>query len=206
MTEEKPIDIAIIGGGITGLALALGLQRRNIPFHIYERAHSLREIGAGIGFTPNAERAMLALDPRIHQSFKSVASQNASDWFQYVDGFGGVDGDQETVDETSLFNLYLGERGFEGCHRAQFLKCLVDFLPEDCVTYGAQLDSIVDGIDNERIVMKFQDGITAEADLGKHICAFYPTIGKVDLRRCVFSNKIMLQSSGVMEFGRAFAN
>ncbi|OKL55503.1 Salicylate hydroxylase [Talaromyces atroroseus] len=165
MAEVKPIEVAIIGGGITGLALALGLQRRSIPFHIYERASSLREIGAGIGFTPNAERAMLALDPRIHQSFKSVASQNASDWFQYVDGYGSVDGDKETVDEASLFSLYLGERGFEGCHRAQFLKCLVDCLPEDCVTYGAQLETIVDPVGDERVVMKFHDGTTAEADM-----------------------------------------
>jgi salicylate hydroxylase len=80
MTEPRPIDVAIIDGGITALALAFGLQRRGIPFHIYERAQNLREIEAGIAFIPNAERAMKILDPRIHKSFKSVAVQNASDW------------------------------------------------------------------------------------------------------------------------------
>lgn len=173
MLEVKPIEVAIIGGGITGLTLALGLQRRNILFHIYERAQSLREIGAGIGFTPNAERAMLALDPRIHQAFKSVASPNTSDWFQWVDGFSGVDGDKDTVDETLLFSMYLGERGFEGCHRAQFLKSLVDRLPEGCVTYGAQLDTVVDRSDDERILLTFKDGTTAETDLGKSNTSFF---------------------------------
>ncbi|KUL89756.1 hypothetical protein ZTR_00568 [Talaromyces verruculosus] len=161
----KPIEVAIIGGGITGLTLALGLQKRNINFHIYERAQSLREIGAGIGFTPNAERAMQALDPRIHQAFKSVASPNASDWFQWVDGFSGVNGDKDTVEEDVLFNMYLGERGFEGCHRAHFLKELVDRLPENCVTYGAHLETIIDQGDNEAIQLRFHNGATAETDL-----------------------------------------
>lgn len=168
MEEPRPSEVAIIGGGITGLTLALGLYRRNIPFHIYERAQTLREIGAGIGFTPNAERAMKALDPRIHEAFKSVAVQNASDWFQYVDGFSGVDGDKDTVEENLLFNMYLGERGFEGCHRAEFLKSLVERLPEGCITYGANLDTVVDEGDNERILLKFQDGTTAETDLGTY--------------------------------------
>lgn len=163
----NPIEVAIIGGGITGLTLALGLQKRSIKFHIYERAQSLREIGAGIGFTANAERAMLALDPRIHQAFKSVAVQNASDWFQWVDGFSGVNGDKDTVEEDLLFKLYLGERGFEGCHRAHFLKGLIDLLPENCVTYGAQLETIIDRGDNEAIQLKFHDGTAAETDLGK---------------------------------------
>lgn len=163
----KPIEVAIIGGGITGLTLALGLQKRNINFHIYERAQSLREIGAGIGFTPNAERAMQALDPRIHHAFKSVASRNASDWFQWVDGFSGINGDKDTVEEDLLFNMYLGERGFEGCHRAHFLKELVDRLPDNCVTYGAHLETIIDQGDNGAIQLKFHNGTTAETDLGK---------------------------------------
>lgn len=167
----KSIEVAIIGGGITGLTLALGLQKRNINFHIYERAQSLREIGAGIGFTPNAERAMQALDPRIHQAFKSVASPNASDWFQWVDGFSGVNGDKDTVEEDLLFNMYLGERGFEGCHRAHFLKELVDRLPENCVTYGAHLETIIDQGDNEAIQLRFHNGATAETDLGNNTLA-----------------------------------
>ncbi|EED22648.1 monoxygenase, putative [Talaromyces stipitatus ATCC 10500] len=165
MIEARAIEVAIIGGGITGLTLALGLQKRNTNFHIYERAQSLREIGAGIGFTPNAERAMLALDPRIHEAFKSVASKNASDWFQWVDGFSGVNNDKDTVKEDLLFNMYLGERGFEGCHRAQFLKELVNHLPQGCVTFGACLDTIIDQGENERILLKFHNGTIAEADL-----------------------------------------
>jgi 2-polyprenyl-6-methoxyphenol hydroxylase-like FAD-dependent oxidoreductase len=41
-------DVAIIGGGICGLSLALNLQRRGIPCRVYERAQELKELGVGI--------------------------------------------------------------------------------------------------------------------------------------------------------------
>ena len=50
--EEQPLNVAIVGGGIAGLALAIGLLARDIQVRIYERASSFREIGAGIGFNP----------------------------------------------------------------------------------------------------------------------------------------------------------
>ena len=43
--DHKPFTIAIVGGGISGLCLAVSLQNRNVPFMIYEQAKSFREIG-----------------------------------------------------------------------------------------------------------------------------------------------------------------
>lgn len=44
--EEKLIDIAIVGGGIGGLALSIGLQQyRHIRVTIYEAATQFSEIG-----------------------------------------------------------------------------------------------------------------------------------------------------------------
>jgi len=53
-TPPMPFKIAIVGGGIGGLCLALTLLHHNIPFQIYEAAPSFGEIGAGIMFGPNA--------------------------------------------------------------------------------------------------------------------------------------------------------
>ena len=34
--RQKPFTIAICGGGIAGLALAIGFLRHKVPFHLYE--------------------------------------------------------------------------------------------------------------------------------------------------------------------------
>lgn len=53
--------VVVVGGGIGGLSLALGLQRRGIAVSIYERASELREIGAGIILQPNGRNGLVDL-------------------------------------------------------------------------------------------------------------------------------------------------
>jgi salicylate hydroxylase len=166
--EEKPLDVAIVGGGITGVTLALGLLHRGIKFKIYERADSLREIGAGIAFTPNAERAMQKLDPRIHQAFRKVATPNIEDYFVWVDGYHYNRSDPDNTNEELVSKLYVGERGFEGCRRQDFIEELVKHIPKEDVKYGKNLASVTDRGDGEKIVLGFRDGTTEEADVGKH--------------------------------------
>jgi salicylate hydroxylase len=36
--SSKPFSIAIVGGGISGLTLAIGLLQHNVPITIYEAA------------------------------------------------------------------------------------------------------------------------------------------------------------------------
>jgi 2-polyprenyl-6-methoxyphenol hydroxylase-like FAD-dependent oxidoreductase len=50
------MHVAIIGGGICGLALALNLKRRGVSCHVYERAPEIRELGVGITLLPHAMR------------------------------------------------------------------------------------------------------------------------------------------------------
>ncbi len=62
MTEGSVTeDIAIVGGGIAGLALALGLHQRGIKCTVYEAAPEVREIGVGITLLPHAMRELTAL-------------------------------------------------------------------------------------------------------------------------------------------------
>ena len=76
MTSERETPIrnavfdeplAIIGGGIGGLTAALALQRFGFRVTVYEQAHQLREIGAGVTITPNAMHALdfLGVGPRV---------------------------------------------------------------------------------------------------------------------------------------------
>ncbi len=53
------MDVIIIGGGIGGLATAVGLHKLGIKAHVYERASRFKPLGTGIGIGSNA---MLALN------------------------------------------------------------------------------------------------------------------------------------------------
>jgi salicylate hydroxylase len=54
-------NIAIVGGGIGGLAAALALVRRGIDVEVYEEAPELRELGAGVQISANGTRVLHAL-------------------------------------------------------------------------------------------------------------------------------------------------
>ncbi|KAL4755971.1 uncharacterized protein BDW70DRAFT_29876 [Aspergillus foveolatus] len=162
--EQRTLDVAIVGGGITGAVLAVGLLSRGLKVKVYERARGFSEVGAGIGFTPNAEWAMKVVDPRIHLAFKKVASRNATDWFTWINSYGGNEAKNGTQEEL-IYNMYLGERGFEGCHRAQFLNELAKLIPEDCAQFCKNLSTIEDRGEDQKIVLKFQDGTIAHADV-----------------------------------------
>jgi 5-methylphenazine-1-carboxylate 1-monooxygenase len=55
------MDIAIVGGGIAGLSLALNLHRHGIACRVYERAPEVKELGVGITLLPHAMREFTAL-------------------------------------------------------------------------------------------------------------------------------------------------
>jgi 2-polyprenyl-6-methoxyphenol hydroxylase-like FAD-dependent oxidoreductase len=55
------MEVAIIGGGIAGLSLALNLHRHGIACRVYERAPEVKELGVGITLLPHAMREFAAL-------------------------------------------------------------------------------------------------------------------------------------------------
>ena len=55
------LRIAIVGGGIAGLALALGLHRHGISAKVYEAAPKIAEIGVGITVLPHGMRELTTL-------------------------------------------------------------------------------------------------------------------------------------------------
>ena len=55
------MDIAIVGGGIGGLTLALALHQRGLGCRVYETAPEVRELGVGITLLPHAMRELTAL-------------------------------------------------------------------------------------------------------------------------------------------------
>jgi 5-methylphenazine-1-carboxylate 1-monooxygenase len=61
MGKGADLKIAVVGGGIAGLAFALGLQRRGLSCEVYEGAPEVKELGVGITLLPHAIRELDAL-------------------------------------------------------------------------------------------------------------------------------------------------
>jgi 2-polyprenyl-6-methoxyphenol hydroxylase-like FAD-dependent oxidoreductase len=71
------MHVAIVGGGICGLSLALNLHRRGISCHVYERAPEIKELGVGITLLPHAMREFSALglaDELLEAGIENVES------------------------------------------------------------------------------------------------------------------------------------
>jgi salicylate hydroxylase len=77
-SASPPFSLAIIGSGIGGLALAIGLRKRNVPVTIYEAAAKFDAVGAGIGLGPNALRAMALMDSQFARLYDAVKVGNTS--------------------------------------------------------------------------------------------------------------------------------
>lgn len=162
----EPLTIAVIGGGIGGLCFAIGLLKHNVPFHIYEAAHAFAEIGAGVGFGPNARQAMTLIDPRIKQGYEKYETTNhdvfAKDHFlQFRMGMDGKGGSNWLKVGDMISTPGGPGKGMSMIHRARFLDELVKLIPTECVSFGKKVAAVkqVKGI----VRLDFEDGTIAEA-------------------------------------------
>jgi salicylate hydroxylase/6-hydroxynicotinate 3-monooxygenase len=57
----KPLDIAIIGAGMGGLATAAALRRVGMTVTVYEQAQQFARLGAGIQIGCNAMKVLRKL-------------------------------------------------------------------------------------------------------------------------------------------------
>lgn len=58
---SRKLRIAVVGGGLGGLTAALALSRNGFETHVFDQASALREVGAGLGISPNAVKVLRAL-------------------------------------------------------------------------------------------------------------------------------------------------
>ena len=175
-SSTPQLEIAIIGSGIIGSVLALGLLKHPsslLSVKVYEQASSIREIGAGIAFTANARKCMSMIDERLPECVRAVATANGdplnpTNYMQFVDGYTHSRGDEvgDEVRGRTVHKLHAGERGFEGCHRAQFLEQVMKLMPEGIVWLKKRLVSLEETEDGGRVKMKFEDGGVELADAG----------------------------------------
>ncbi|KAF2655377.1 FAD/NAD(P)-binding domain-containing protein [Lophiostoma macrostomum CBS 122681] len=161
--DSKPqtpaFNIAIIGAGIGGLALAIGLSHHEppIPFTIYESAQQFAAVGAGVGLGPNALRAMDLIDSRFRQQYMDIATGNGRPEKRHVmmeamlmrEGLG---------QEESWWGKgdWGGER-FErtGAHRKDLLDIMTGFVGSNYVRFDKKVKE-VEQVGDE-VVLRFED-------------------------------------------------
>ena len=168
LVEKKPLKVAIVGGGIGGLCLAVGLQKHNVDFHIYEAAKQFSEIGAGVGFAPSAQQAMNLIDPRITAGFAKHATYNYHEeqkgsYFQFRMGMDGR-GNTAGLKANDIISDPKGEgRGMCMIHRVRFLDEVASLVPKQRTSFGKRLDRFENLADS--VQMHFFDGTTTEASI-----------------------------------------
>lgn len=168
---KRPLRLAIVGGGIGGLCLALGLRKHShIDFQIYEAAHKFSEIGAGIGVGKNAQRALELLGPDVYAAYKKQATEAP---FRICNG--QAEGE---LGSAVIMPPNLGASQ-STVHRAQFLDALVELVPSGWAHFDKRLVNIEDKTaEGGSLLLNFKDGTTVEADaiigadgIHSHTCA-----------------------------------
>jgi 2-polyprenyl-6-methoxyphenol hydroxylase-like FAD-dependent oxidoreductase len=71
--------VAIVGGGIAGLAFALALHQRGVACTVYESAREVKELGVGITLLPHGMRELTALG--LEERLRAVAIENEESVF-----------------------------------------------------------------------------------------------------------------------------
>lgn len=119
----------VAGGGIGGLAAAIGLRRAGWTVTVLERATGLREVGAGWSFAPNAVRAADALG--VGEQFRAVSVPTEAGVTLRTPAGGYLMRFRPGRDTPLLAN-----------HRADLHGLLAEHLPTDVVRTAAQVTRV----------------------------------------------------------------
>ncbi len=142
--------VAVVGGGIAGLATALALRQRGVEATVYERADALREVGAGIVLWANGTRALAALG--VLGDVAARAGRAASVEILRPDGRRLVRFSTARPDAPSLC-----------VRRPDLLAALADALGPDAVRLGHAFDRAETSADG--VAVSFADGTHVRADV-----------------------------------------
>jgi salicylate hydroxylase len=154
--ERASTSVAVVGGGIGGIAAALSLLQAGFDVHVYERAGAVSEVGAGIQVSPNASRILHRFglaDDLARMGVRPLA------WHQ-----------RRWDDGRTLLHAQLGDAVVEAfgfphyqMHRADLLGTLLGALPPERLHVGHLLTGLVDH--GDRVQATFANGTTVEAEL-----------------------------------------
>jgi salicylate hydroxylase len=148
--------IAVVGGGIGGLTLALALREHGIEVDIYEQTSELKEIGAAVALSANGTRFYDRIG--LREKFDEVCFSIST--LIYRDGRDG-----------RVIGRHSGEPNYEeqfgacywGIHRADLQAILSQAVGMQGIHLNKRLCDLTDS--GHEVGLEFEDGSSARADL-----------------------------------------
>lgn len=153
-------DVVIAGAGISGLTLAVALQRRGVRVRVLERASQLTAAGAGIGLPANGVKALQRLGLGEAVAKAGMVVERAV----ILDSRGRQLGAE--VDLTDVYRS-MGA-SLVALHRGRLHAVLLDAVADHIVTTGAHVVSFEQQRDSVRVALidgpRIDTGILVGAD------------------------------------------
>jgi len=152
------LKVAIVGGGIGGLVLALALRARRIDFELYEQAQELREIGAAVALSANGTRELRRLG--LSQQVEGVSVIPSALVIRRWDT--GEIIAEHPIGREGVYEATFGAP-YYGVHRVALMQALADRVAAE----GLHLGRPCIGVDESRAgaEVHFADGGSAPADV-----------------------------------------
>ena len=149
---NKPLRVAIVGGGIGGAAAASALTQRGVAVRLFEQAPALAEVGAGVALQPNGVRMLRQLG--LGKALLRWGARWLDPQFRRSDG-------------NFIAAMWPPELGndieFYGMHRADLLQMFVERLPADVVATDHKCVGFEQ--DEQEAVITFANGRREVADV-----------------------------------------
>ncbi len=156
MPRDSP-RIAVVGGGIGGLAAAAFLHRAGFQLTVYEQARDLAEVGAGLVLSPNGVRLLRRLGTVDRFLSTAVAIEVGWEFRRWQNG-AVLSAEQMAGRCEALY----GEHSYFS-HRADLLATLAAAVPPECLRLSARCVKVEPNGQGGRI--HFADGSVVDADV-----------------------------------------
>ena len=147
--------IAIVGGGLAGLAAAHALRTFGIETEVFEAAPALGEIGAAVNVSPQAVKALQAID--LGDKIAAVATASPGIYTRNMQTGEFL----EFNDRRKNAARY--DAPYYTFHRADLLDALASGLDDSAIHLGHRLIGLEERADG--IILAFANGARVEAEI-----------------------------------------
>ena len=147
--------LAIVGGGLAGLAAAQALKTFGVKAEVYEAAPALGEIGAAVNVSPQAVKALQAIG--VGDKVAAVANSSPGIYTRNMQTGEFL----ELSDRKKAAARYGAP--YYTFHRADLLDALASGLDHSAIHLGHRLTGIAE--QSDRIMLAFANGAQVEAEI-----------------------------------------